>query len=142
MCSLSQFPRAIVTPDPYQAFRNIRSLASYDGLADLLEAIEHFLNRISNYTRISPTATMTEIIVKIMVELISVLAVVTKQVRQERPTRMKFEKRLLGEKHFEAVLQRLDRLTVDEARTTASQTLEEFHGLVQNMRAVINGGKM
>ena len=89
MCSLSQFPRAIVTPDAFQAFRDIRSLASYDGLADLLEAIEHFLNRLSNYTRISPTATMTEIIVKITVELISVLAVVTKQVRQERPTRSK-----------------------------------------------------
>jgi len=54
---------------------------------------------------------------------------------------VKFEKKLLGEKHFEAVLQRLDRLTVDEARTTAAQTLEVVYGLVQNMRAVVDGGQ-
>jgi hypothetical protein len=54
---------------------------------------------------------------------------------------VKFEKKLLGEKHFEAALQRLDRLTVDEARTTASQTLEVVYGLIQNMRAVVDGGK-
>ena len=76
----------MMTSEAYQAFRDIRSLASYDALADLLEAIEHFLNRLSNYTRISPTATMTEIVVKIMVELISILAVVTKQVTDEGPT--------------------------------------------------------
>ena len=54
---------------------------------------------------------------------------------------VRFEKKLLGEKHFEAVLQRLDRLTVDEARTTAAQTLEVVYGLVQNMRAVVDGGQ-
>jgi hypothetical protein len=79
-----------MTPEAYQAFSDIRSLASYDALADLLEAIEHFLSRLSNYTRISPTATMTEIVVKIMVELISILAVVTKQVTDERQTWSKF----------------------------------------------------
>jgi hypothetical protein len=40
---------------------------------------------------------------------------------------------------MEAVLQRLDRLTQDEARTTAAQTLEVIYGLVQNMRVVIDG---
>ena len=46
-----------------------------------------------------------------------------------------------GEKNVEAVLQRLDRLTQDEARTAAAQTLEVVHGLVQNMRAVMDGEK-
>jgi hypothetical protein len=46
---------------------------------------------------------------------------------------------LLGENEVEAVLQRLDRLTVDEARTTSAQTLEVVYGLVQNMKAVIDG---
>jgi hypothetical protein len=32
------------------------------------------------------------------------------------------------------VLQRLDRLTQDEARITAAQTLEVVYGLVQNMK--------
>ena len=44
-----------------------------------------------------------------------------------------------GEKNVEAVLQRLDRLTQEEARTTASQTLEVVHGLIQNMRVVMDG---
>ena len=51
----------------------------------------------------------------------------------------KFVKKLFGENDVEAVLQRLDRLTQDEARTTAAQTLEVVYGLVQNMRVVIDG---
>ena len=48
-------------------------------------------------------------------------------------------KKLLGEKGVEATLQRLDRLTLDEARTTAAQSLEAIYGLVQNMRMVMDG---
>jgi len=52
---------------------------------------------------------------------------------------VKSAKSLLGEKHVEAVLQRLDRLTPDEAQSTATQTLEVVYGLVQNMRVVMDG---
>ena len=52
---------------------------------------------------------------------------------------MKLVKKLLGENDVEAVLQRLDRLTLDEVRTTAAQTLEVIYGLVRNMRVVIDG---
>ena len=52
---------------------------------------------------------------------------------------MKFVKKLLGEKDIEAVLQRLNRLTQDEAKLTATQILEVVHGLVQNMRVVTDG---
>jgi hypothetical protein len=48
-------------------------------------------------------------------------------------------KKLLGEKDVEAVLQRLDRLALDEARTTTAQSLEAIYGLVQNMRMVMDG---
>jgi len=48
-------------------------------------------------------------------------------------------KKLFGDKDIEAVLQRLDRLTQDEARITAAQTLEVVYGLVQNMRVVMDG---
>jgi hypothetical protein len=48
-------------------------------------------------------------------------------------------KKLFGENDVEAVLQRLDRLTQEEARTTAAQTLEVVYGLVQSMRMVIDG---
>jgi hypothetical protein len=52
---------------------------------------------------------------------------------------VKFVKKLLGENEVDVVLQRLDRLTQDEARTTAAQTLEVVYGLAQNMRVVIDG---
>ena len=52
---------------------------------------------------------------------------------------MKFVKKLLGETEVETVLQRLDRLTQDEARTTAAQTLEVVYGLVKNMRVIMDG---
>jgi len=48
-------------------------------------------------------------------------------------------RKLLGEKEVEAILQRLDRLTQDEARTTADQTLEVVYGLVRNMNVVMDG---
>ena len=51
----------------------------------------------------------------------------------------KFAKKLLGESEVEAVLARLDRLTQDEARMTAAQTLGVVHGLVGNVRAVMEG---
>ena len=51
-------------------------------------------------------------------------------------------KKLLGEKDVEAILQRLDRLTLDEARTTAAQSLEAIYGLVQNMRVLMDGGQV
>ena len=51
----------------------------------------------------------------------------------------KFAEKLLGESEIEGVLQRLDRLTQDEARMTGAQTLSVVHGLVGNMKAVMEG---
>ena len=54
----------------------------------------------------------------------------------------KFVKKLLGENDIEVVLQRLDRLTLDEARTTGAETLKVVCGLVEHMRVVMDGEKM
>ena len=51
----------------------------------------------------------------------------------------KFAKKLLGESEVEAILQRLDRLTQDEARMTVAQTLGVVHGLVGNVGVVMEG---
>ena len=40
------------------------------------------------------------------------------------------------------MLERLDRLTPDEARMTAAQILEVVYGFVQNMRVVMGGESM
>lgn len=51
----------------------------------------------------------------------------------------KFGKRLLGDDGMEAVLRRLDRLTQEEARTTAAQSLEVVHGLMKNLQVIMDG---
>jgi hypothetical protein len=51
----------------------------------------------------------------------------------------KFGRKLFGENDVEDVLQRLDRLTQDEARTTAAKTLEVVYGLVENMKTGMVG---
>ena len=51
----------------------------------------------------------------------------------------KFAKKLLGESEVEDVLHRLDRLTLDEARMTGTETLQIVHGLLNNLKMVIGG---
>ena len=71
---------------------------------------------------ITPNTIMTEVIVRIMLELLSVLALASKQIKQGRFSKCpitfilsttqcaieKFTKKLLGESEIETVLQRLD----------------------------------
>ena len=45
----------------------------------------------------------------------------------------------MGEKEIESVLQRLDRLTLEESKMTAAQTLDVIYGLVNNMQVVMEG---
>jgi hypothetical protein len=51
----------------------------------------------------------------------------------------KFAKKLLGESEIEDVLHRLDRLTVDESRMTGTETLQIVHGLMSNMKLIMDG---
>ncbi len=89
---------------------------------------------------------------KIVVELLSTLALATKQVKQGRLSEFvlagmtstqwnteKLVKKLRGEKDIEATLQRLDRLTLDEGRATAAEILGVVHGLVAHRRANMGG---
>jgi hypothetical protein len=56
----------------------------------LLESIEHFLNRLDIYTRIPLTVATTEMVVKIIVELLSTLALATKQIKEGKPSESVF----------------------------------------------------
>jgi len=58
--------------------------ATFDPLVDLLESIEHFLSRLDIYTRIPPTPVMDDVVVKIMMELLSTLALATNELKQGR----------------------------------------------------------
>ena len=58
--------------------------ASYDALLELFECLGNFLKRLYIYTEISLDPLMTDIVAKIMVELISILAVSKKQIGRGR----------------------------------------------------------
>jgi len=58
--------------------------ASQDTLIDIFERMENFFQRLEIYTNVSPTPEMINIIMKIMVEVISVLAIATKEMKQSR----------------------------------------------------------
>ena len=59
-------------------------ISSLDTLIDLLEAIEQLVSRLDTYTRIPFTTAMVEITLNIMMELLSTLALVTRELKQER----------------------------------------------------------
>ena len=84
--SLDYFPP--IHPSNMHAYQAVKDVStSYDAIVELLESIEHFINRLDIYTRVPSSGIMTEILVKIMVELISTLALVTKHIKQKRPSK-------------------------------------------------------
>ncbi|KAN0120604.1 hypothetical protein V8E52_004431 [Russula decolorans] len=113
---------------------------SYDAIVELFESFESFLRRLDIYTKIPSTTAMKGIIMKILIELLSTIALAIQQAKQGRLK--KFGKKLLGENDVESVLQRLDRLTQEEAQTTATHTLELVYGLVKNIKVVMDGGSV
>jgi hypothetical protein len=65
-----------------QAVKDISS--SYAALLDMFAAFETFLSRLSIYIGVPPTPALTDVLVKIIVELLATLALATKQVKQGR----------------------------------------------------------
>ena len=57
---------------------------NHDALVEVFECVEIFLNRLEIVTNIPLTQEMTEIFIKIMLELLSVFALATKQVKEGR----------------------------------------------------------
>jgi hypothetical protein len=71
--SLTQVPQAVKD-----------TTSSYDALIDLFASFETFLGRLNVYTGVPPTPALTNVLVKIIVELLSTLALATKQIKQGR----------------------------------------------------------
>jgi hypothetical protein len=56
-------------------------------LVDVFVRIESFFKRLESYTEVRPTDAMTDVIVKIMIEVLSILAIATKEIKQGRSSR-------------------------------------------------------
>ena len=58
--------------------------SSYDALLDLFECSGNFLKRLEIYTKIPLTPITTDVVVKLMVELLSVFALAANQIKRGR----------------------------------------------------------
>ena len=101
--------------------------------------MEFFFIRLEKYINVRPSAAMTDVIVKIVVEVITILGIVTKEVGQGRTSTSflvdfylpkmdlrraeRYLKRLVGRKDIENALQRLEKLTQEEVRMAAVEAL-------------------
>ena len=65
-----------------QAVKDVN--AAQEALMDIFERIENFFRRLETYTKVKPSEAMTDIIVKIMVEVLNIFAIATKEIKQGR----------------------------------------------------------
>ncbi|KAH9169397.1 hypothetical protein EDB89DRAFT_2099004 [Lactarius sanguifluus] len=108
--------------------------ASTDALAELFERIGFFFNRLETYTEVTPTAAMTNIITEIMVEVLTIFGIATKELR--RGSAKRFLKRLAGRTDLEDAVKKLDRLTQEEARMALAEVLRITHSVRDEVEVV------
>ncbi|KAF8494849.1 hypothetical protein F5888DRAFT_1947553 [Russula emetica] len=113
--------------------------ASKDTLVDIFERIERFFRRLEVYTGAQPTSEMMDIIIQIMVEVLSILGIVTKEMKQSRLK--KFAKKLIGRTDTEDALKRLDILTHEEAWMGIAQNLKATHTVGERVTEAIRDGR-
>ena len=58
--------------------------AHQDTLMDIFERIENFFRRLDIYTEVPQTTEMMDLVIYIMVGVLSILAIATKEIRQSR----------------------------------------------------------
>ncbi len=136
-----------VTPNS-QAVRDVA--ASHKTLLRLFERIHLFLHRLNRYAGMPLTDDLTELLAKIMAQLLSILALSTKAMTDRRLSKLgsslcgsfladcnteKILKRLVGRTEVEDAVLRLDMLTKEENLMVAARNLEVTHRVDGNVEA-------
>ncbi|KAF8487367.1 hypothetical protein DFH94DRAFT_841701 [Russula ochroleuca] len=116
------------------AVKDVRK--SQDTLVDIFQRIEVFFQRLEIYTEVPPTQEMMNIIIQIMIEVLSILGIATKEINRGRLK--KYMKRLIGKTDMEDALKRLDKLTQEEARMAVAQNLKATYAVDERVRGVAN----
>ena len=57
-------------------------------LINVFDRIENFFKRLETYIEVPPTTGMTDVIVKILVEVLSILGIAAKEVKQGRASEL------------------------------------------------------
>ena len=65
-----------------QAAKDVR--ASHETLLDIFERVEMFFRRLEMYTEVALTTEMTDVIIEIIAEVLSILGIATKEIKQSR----------------------------------------------------------
>ena len=93
-------------------------------------------------------------IVKVMVEVLCILAIATKEIKQNRASELmigdrfgllaysspeKLLKKLVGKTDIEDALQRLEKVTVEEARMAGAEALKAIHGVGNQVGDKVDG---
>jgi hypothetical protein len=55
---------------------------SQERIIEVFNRIEHFFRRLEIYTALTPTAAMADMVVEIMVEVLTILAIATKEMKR------------------------------------------------------------
>ena len=124
--------------------------ASKDVLAELFERIGHFFTRLDTYTKVAPTPAMTDIITEIMVEVLRIFGIATKELKRASTSEFwigylstftkgrveKFLRKLAGMADLEGALKKLDLLTQEEARMALSEVLRITHDVHDEVKVV------
>ena len=124
-------------------------ISSYESLVHLFERVHFFLQRLDRYTAIPLTPDMTLLLGKIMAQVLSVLALSTKEMKEMGISGSiclvfrfmadyeieRFMKRVVGRTDVEDALRRLDVLTKEENLMTVARNLEVTHRVDVNVVA-------
>jgi hypothetical protein len=130
-------------------------LGCYDRLVCLFERVQLFVERLRCYVNITLTIAMIELLGKIMAQVITILALSTKEMKERQISESihriylfladdeieKFFKRLLGRTAVEDALLRLDTLTKEESLMTAARTLQLLHQVHGNVATTTEIGQ-
>ena len=79
---LSSFLRTDNLMSASQAVKDVH--ASHSTIIDIFERMECFFLRLETYIDVQPTTEMRDIIIKIIVEVLSILAIATKEINRYR----------------------------------------------------------
>ena len=55
---------------------------------DIFEHIGNFMKRLESYMAVPPTDAMTDMIVKIIIEVLSIMGIATKEIKQRRSSEL------------------------------------------------------